>query len=268
MQVDSVDESLRNALWNIVKLFYWDSVVSNNDPLYPVCYLSSYGNEAINTLCMRLWHNFYKLTLDELPNSWKSVHALIREKYFQFDWYQVYDFIEFLAGNHPDKKLNDRFISAVNEVLEAEVSGCRFVDGNIMQITSTEEIEAIETAISHERGPVQEHLDAAVRLISDRRAPDYRNSVKESISAVEALVKSVCNSDKGTLGDLLKELQRKHSIHAALAGAFSKLYGYTSDANGVRHALMAEDSVSFEEAKFMLVACSAFVNYVRGNLKT
>ena len=260
MQVDSIDESLRNALWNIVKIIYWDAVRD--------AYLSSYHNQTIKALCNRLWHKFFRLTLDTLPDDWGDARDIIREKYFRFDWYEVYDFVEFLAENYPDKTRNDRFIAAINNVLQAEVSGYRFVDGKIAQITSNEEIESIEAAVSQERGPVQQHLDAAVRLLSDRRAPDYRNSVKESISAVEALVKFACNSDKGTLGDLLKELERKHSIHAALAGAFSKLYGYTSDANGVRHALMAEDSVNFEEAKFMLVACSAFVNYVRGNLKT
>ena len=50
-------------------------------------------------------------------------------------------------------------------------------------------------------------------------------------------------------------------------GAFDKLYGYTSDADGIRHALLEEDKVTFEQAKFMLVVCSAFTNYVIGTLK-
>jgi hypothetical protein len=33
----------------------------------------------------------------------------------------------------------------------------------------------------------------------------------------------------------------------SLKGAF-KLYGYTSDADGIRHALLEEDSVTFEQA--------------------
>ena len=50
-----------------------------------------------------------------------------------------------------------------------------------------------------------------------------------------------------------------------MKAAFEKLYGYTSDASGVRHAgkLGGPDS-TFEEAKFMLVSCSAFVNYLIG----
>ena len=41
------------------------------------------------------------------------------------------------------------------------------------------------------------------------------------------------------------------------------LFGYTSDEGGIRHAEgLFVSEVSFEEAKFMLVSCSAFVNYL------
>lgn len=51
-------------------------------------------------------------------------------------------------------------------------------------------------------------------------------------------------------------------LHGALRLAFEKLYGYASDANGIRHALMEESNLEQEDAVFMLVACSAFVSYV------
>ncbi len=63
-------------------------------------------------------------------------------------------------------------------------------------------------------------------------------------------------------------LPAKGDIVAALEATFSKLYGYTSDAKGIRHALMDDERVTFKEAKFMRVACSAFVNYVRGIFKS
>ncbi len=49
-----------------------------------------------------------------------------------------------------------------------------------------------------------------------------------------------------------------------LSRAFRQLYGYTSDANGIRHALLDESNLDFEDAKFMLVSCSAFINYLKG----
>ena len=41
-----------------------------------------------------------------------------------------------------------------------------------------------------------------------------------------------------------------------------KLYGFTSDKGGIRHALMDEPSLGYSDAKFMLVLCSPFTNFL------
>ena len=51
-------------------------------------------------------------------------------------------------------------------------------------------------------------------------------------------------------------------IHGALKEAFDHLYGYTSSEEGIRHGSIKESEVDFDIAKFMLVSCSAFVNYL------
>lgn len=267
IQIESIDQDLRNALWSLLKLHFWDTIQPDGHYLHPQLRLSTYGNEEMALLCQRLWLDFFKIPLDTLPDKWEPICDQIRKFYFECKWYEVYDFIEFIAQNYPDEKRSIDFAQGANVFLEREVSAYRFVDGHVVQITDPVEIEAIETAAAVQKGPVQEHLERALQLLSDRRAPDYRNSIKESISAVEALTRGAVGSDKGTLGDLLKRLGRSQPLHPALESAFSKLYGYTSDAHGIRHALLGEDRVTFEEAKFMLVACSAFANYVRGVLK-
>lgn len=267
IQLESIDEELHNALWSVLKLHYWDAVRYDHDILHSRRLLSIYGNEPMQTFCQRLWLYFFKKPLDTLPNDFEDVYDHLRKFFFECKWYEVYDFIEFVALEYPDEHRNGEFTHAANIFLEKEVAAYRFVDGHIAQITAAEEIESIETATDGNKGPVREHLSRAIQFLSDRRAPDYRNSVKESISGVEALARSLRDSDKGSLGGLLKQLARIHPLHPALEAAFTKLYGYTSDANGIRHALINEDRVTFEEAKFMLVACSAFVNYVRGVLK-
>jgi len=61
----------------------------------------------------------------------------------------------------------------------------------------------------------------------------------------------------------LKKLEDKGiELHPALKSSFSSLYGYTNDADGIRHALLEESTLDFDDAKFMLVSCSAFVNYL------
>jgi hypothetical protein len=111
--------------------------------------------------------------------------------------------------------------------------------------------------------PVNAHLKKALDLLSDRKKPDYRNSIKESISAVEAICNLITSNTKATLGQALKEIEEKAKLHSALKKAFNSLYGYTSDAEGIRHALLDESSLDFEDAKFMLVSCSGFINYLK-----
>ena len=45
---------------------------------------------------------------------------------------------------------------------------------------------------------------------------------------------------------------------------FSERYGYTNDkTTGIRHALMDDTNApTADEAKFMLVSCSAYINYI------
>ena len=106
---------------------------------------------------------------------------------------------------------------------------------------------------------VSTHIRLALEKLSDRSKPDYRNSIKESISAVEAACKLISGDDKATLTPALRKIS---GLHPALIQAFEKLYGYTCDAEGIRHALTEEENLDQNDAKYMLIACSAFVNYL------
>lgn len=266
IQVDSMDSDLKTSLWNALCLCYWNSVVDSGGRFRTIRRLSFFGNESLRELCHALWLNFYKRPITSLPDDWQSVLSEIYHAYTESEWNEVYDFIQFTANYFPIEEVNNEFIQMCNFYLEREVSAYRFINKTVTQITTDEEMLAIEEALHVKIDPVRKHLDRALELFSDRKSPDYRNSIKESISAVEAMVKSVAGGAKGTLGQLLNQLERVTTMHPAIKTAFSSLYGYTSDANGIRHALIDKDTISFEEAKFMLVACSAFVNYVTGIL--
>ena len=110
---------------------------------------------------------------------------------------------------------------------------------------------------------VNAHLGRAMELLSDRTNPDYRNSIKESISAVESLAQVITGQPKATLGDALKVLKKGERLHPALSDGFSKLYGYTSDEDGVRHAMLEEPTLTVADAKYFLLACTSFINYLK-----
>ncbi len=86
--------------------------------------------------------------------------------------------------------------------------------------------------------------------------------MKEAISSIEALCKLIVGDPAADLAKALKAITRKVAIHPALSASLEKLYAYTSDGHGIRHALKDENSVDCEDAQFMLVTCSAFINYI------
>ena len=189
----------------------------------------------------------------------------LRTYFFECEWDEVYGFIEFVANNYTGDQLQD-FIDACNKVMEKNVSAYRFIDGLICRITGQQEIDEIEQALDSACDPVRTHLRRSLELLSNRETPDYRNSIKESISAVESLVVTVVKVKKGTLSQLIKKLEEEIGLHSILKDAFSKLYAYTSDEGGIRHALLEAETIRFEDAKFFIVVCSAFINYVEAKV--
>lgn len=258
-----MDDVLRTCLWSALKICYWDRAKFRRGPYGSFCHLDTEDNEILNNFCVLLWLHYFKKPLDTLSHDWEKVLYEIRDYFFKCKWFEVYDFIEFVAQKLENTAITETFIKACNKFLEKEMSAYRFVNRKIAPIVSEVEISEIEEALGTKNDPVKEHLRRSLEMLSDRKMPDYRNSIKEAISSIESLVKMVVGTERGTLGNLLNRIE----IHAALKSAFKNLYGYTSDSNGIRHALLIKNQITFEEAKFMLVACSAFTNYVNGLLK-
>jgi hypothetical protein len=137
------------------------------------------------------------------------------------------------------------------------------IDGLITPITNEEERKAIEAAMQTPLVGVRTQLHNSLALLSDHEDPKYGDSIKNSISAVESMCRHIVNDDKATLGQALKQLKNAGiRIHHSLELAFGQLYGYTSDESGIRHALIGEDCTYLEDATYMLVTCSAFINYL------
>lgn len=158
-------------------------------------------------------------------------------------------------------------LSLLNRVLERELSGYRIVDGIVTDVTDKQEVEMLEATLQDTNYEgVNSHLRSALRLLSRRDKPDYRNSIKESISAVESMTRIIAGDKKATLGDALKVLERNAVLHPALKQGFSKLYGYTSDEEGVRHAMLEEPNLTAADAKYFLMSCTSFVNYLKAKM--
>jgi len=257
-QIKSIDDELRVGLWNALHVMYWKTF---NGPHMGAALKGS----NLETLFGRYWHSYFKWTLDTIPYEFCNALAKVKEHFFSCDWNEVYDLLEFTARNGPPRQ-KEQFEASSNNVLERENAGYRFVGDYITEITAQAEIESVEEALrtTSPLGGVHAHFHAALDHLSDRQNPNYRNSIKESISAVEAICQIISRHPKASLGVALAAVAKGGSLHPALNKSFSALYGYTSDADGIRHAMLEEEKLTFTDAKYMLVACTAFVNYLVG----
>lgn len=189
-------------------------------------------------------------------------------------WYKKINLIEFIINEGfnylkthlygIDNRYINYFIIELNSEFKRLNFAYRIIDRNIVEVTSEEEINTIQEALQNKNDTIKMHIDDALKLCSPSK-PDYRNSIKESISAVEVF----CREKIGerTLGEALKKLESNNIIiPQTLRNAFIQLYAYTNQPDtGIRHALMNDEGTytpKAEEALFMLVACCAFINYL------
>jgi len=190
-----------------------------------------------------------------------------------YEWFQKLNMVElsvkwlFAIGEKDPLlvKLANAFISRINHEFERLNYAYRFVEKEIVEISSKEEIVTIEKAIKNSENNVRLHLQSALSLLAKKPTGDYRNSIKESISAVEAVCREM--TGKNNLGDALNELEKTGVvIPKVMKIGFEKLYGYTNNKEtGIRHALMDNEGTyipSSLESIFMIVSCSAFINYL------
>ena len=270
LQIDSLDETTRNALWNLISPFLLKVSLCENA-----------------TFNLDVWTGLYHEASDTVPNTRRQYEYNIRdsELFYRFfrevvidgKWNECFDFIEFIADEDNRKRWSEQCYDyrtrrneanapsakAYNLVFEENLVGYRFVSGEITPITSQLEIQAIENAIERSNDSVRELFSKSLVFLSNRKSPDYAKSIECSISAVEAQCRILLGGDQGSLGQCLKLLEKKGIVlHPALKVAFEKLYGFTSNADGIRHGGIKPSDVDQDLAKFMLISCSAFVNYL------
>jgi hypothetical protein len=135
IQTDSVSDELRNSLWSILKMEVWDHVY--HSPSYGGAYITNGQNPDMSRLCSALWFSYFKRPLDTLGTDWGDIREELRQYFFSCKWYEVYDFIQYIAQNFPYRRTDtdqNRFIRACNSVFERELSAYRFVGSEITRL--------------------------------------------------------------------------------------------------------------------------------------
>ena len=272
LQVDELDIGTRNMIWNEVFM-----------------YLKAVSDYAV--VIRRMRADLFELPIDSKPYIIRSTSYGKEKSYVDYDMWvkdkinkgsvpEVLDLVEYLTDQERADEWSMQYAMAfhsgvggqtialpretVDDLFAGMCVGYRFVDGVLCRIVNEEEIKTIEVAIAESSDAVAEQLNNALVAFADREHPNYANAVKESISAVESQCCILTGDPKASLGDALKKLEASGvKIHPALNKALHQIYGYTSDDPGIRHGGTETANVDAALAQFMLVSCSAFVNYLR-----
>lgn len=275
LQLTEFDERTRVLISN--KLFeLLENIFEDDDYKYRY----GYGDDGEHSFCKQILSEvFMRKTHLQYATSkfqWREVFIdFIDKAISEANYNNVLDLVWYICNwikeNYQAKteygygytEIGDEAYLLINDLFEREYVGYRFIGGIITPITCETEFAAVEDAIVVPFEGCRVHISKALQYLSDRENPDYKNSVKESISAVECLCKIITGKEHASLGDALIIMEKRRGLKGQLKEALTKLYSYTNDKGGIRHAdgLFVSD-VTFEEAKFMLVSCSAFVNYL------
>ena len=64
-------------------------------------------------------------------------------------------------------------------------------------------------------------------------------------------------------GKKIDQKQFGAMVRQMVKAGFLKIYGYTSDKEGIRHAMLDESNLTGADARYFLVSCTSFVNYLK-----
>ena len=259
VQIDDLNERTRNKIYTITK---------------NVFDLANGYNEIEDYIIEYIYEELFSLTKRDIPRemystnySYVKVFDQVYSVIIEEEYSDVFTFIEGIIkcfyiidrSNCSMLNLKNNYIERIDYIFQSENVNYRIINEKITDIVDEQQISSIEETLNNPYKEVSRHYSKAIEQLYSLK--DFDNSIKESISSVEAMCQILTKNSKATLGDALKLLKDK--IHPAMKSAFEKLYGYTSDANGIRHANgLGEGDSTFEEAKYMLVSCSAFLNYL------
>lgn len=243
-----IDKRLRSGLWAPF-YFFFEKYVDEE-------YLEGHFlTDPANSMMIREFtlrrHNFineYKEYFEkkEFYEKWSTFFK-------KGDYIEIFDLITFIVR---DRDCPDSLIKAISDALEEPYSPYRLsIEAKtIFPAVGPEQSQILKqdlkTAFASPFQGSKAHLQASLEALGNA---DYRATVREAIHSVESAVRDFTGDTNATLSKAIKRLVSEFGIHKALADAFDKLYAYSSDEKGIRHALVLEDNdkVGLDEAIFL-----------------
>ena len=261
LQLGELPDEARTGIWNVL----YDYMDKSKKTL-------AYGN-VYRVMADGVWEVILRDVyachdnngLDEWSEDFGRVVPWIRDRLKQEPFNRVFDFIQFVMRHD---QCPPEFITGLSNSFRRFQLAYIIDPGpppSIFPATTTEEGNELRRNLAELRSAGLDgclsQLRKASKCIDE---DDSAGGVRESIHAVESVARQIDPEASKTLGPALTSLEKRSTLHPALKRAFDNLYGYTSDEQGIRHALLdkAAANVTVDEAVFMLGACASFASYL------
>lgn len=251
LKLEELSEEARTKLWSC--LYHFVSTDSDS---------RLWGKWRVIMQALHL--NFHELPLDEFDVSFRSFLFAYKEIFLFDKFHRVFDLLQEIMRH---EECPQGFVKSVAIIFEqsrlAYIVDVRH-PATIYPAATEEEGKAIRRATDELSTAGLASAVIHLRQASDCiNKGDHSGAVRESIHAVESTARRV-DPNARALEPALRTLEKAGALHPALKKALSSLYGYTSDEQGIRHALIdtPQPKVGPDEALFMLGACAAFSSYL------
>lgn len=271
LQAGVLPKQFRNKIWQVVDANLSDCVVSYMYPEGENGFEDSKEGKFFGTLLDSFQDTVWDLPHDEIEIMVsREVKKFIRDLILDVEGHETLTFIEFmLRRSNIPKSLSDQIKNCFDDA--PYIFDCSSESICIIPIASEEAKKNIKRSLDNINQSKlvgsKSHLRNAAEQLNKN---NFADCIRESIHAVEAAARQIDPKASKDLSVALNSLEKNGIfIHPALKDAFKKLYGYTSDEEGIRHSLIGQESanVGFDEAIFMYSACVAFVDYLVGKHK-
>jgi hypothetical protein len=203
-KLEELSQHARNRLWDIFRIdvFQPNHIRGFHEEVVP--------SEPLKYLFRAVWTDLYHRPMDEFPGGDKLLQK-IRESFLTGVWHFPFDIFEAIFESVPGLMANPNeavIRSRIRDALERENQAYTFVGDRFVERMTAQEVESVETGLQSPIEGIRVHFAKALKLYSDRDNPDFPNSIKESISAVEAACKELTGLNSATLGQALNALHR------------------------------------------------------------
>lgn len=260
LKLEELPCATRVQIWN---LFYVHLEKSANPPWMADGPRRLNGDWADLLLKVHVQHD--NRPIDEWDDRFKRVCRLVRHRIETLPFNRVFDLVQYVL-RQPECPVE--FRRRMQEIFAGGRLAYRILGSSVPTIVpaATEaEGEAIAATIRElsQAGLAggETHLRQSATCIN---RGDWAGSLRESIHAVESVARKLAREKTKSLTQAINLVDEDIALHPRLKQACKMLYRYTSDEQGIRHALLdrTRANVGMDEALFMLGACASFASYL------